>query len=747
MTSQTRWRRSPAVAATVVAMALVAPSAEAADDATWGSFVTGTYSAGSDNTWRQLPPVRIGRDSGAPADATVVIDPSQLRQRYTGIGFSIDETSVSNLWKLTPENRDKAIRLLADPKSGAGFDRFRLTIGSPDLIEHLPFWSYDELPPGVTEDWDLKYFSIQRDIDLHMVETVKMIQRYNPRATFIASAWSAPAWMKTNNRFIGEVALKQGSTNSYYQVGKLRDDAIDVFARYYVKYIQAYAKQGIKVDAITLLNEPGMDVVYPAMDIDIAQQQKLALAIKREFGKASLDTGLYMHDFNFWDWRDPNSTQTKNYYRVFEDSPDGTIKGKQVLDAADGLAFHPYWGDPKVMRDANAETGKSVHMTETSDLSPATVMNFFRLNAGSYITWAQATDQDGGTLHWTPARDNNIDWAEVGRTTKWPNRLVKVDTTARTFTVRNELFQLGQMAKYLGPEHTRVESSTTDNGVSNVVFKDRTDDFVAIIRNSNATQSSVRVKLADQSFVVKVPANAVATYRWHGKVPSDHRNHAPTIDPVADVTVDQFSTSQVQLRATDRDHRDKLSFYATELPDGVSIDSATGQVTLKPVATGTREVSVYVTDGKDRTEVKFKVNVRQKPAPVGQKVEAESYSAQNGWTEGGANFIENNAAASGGKNVGWTAAGNWLKFRIDVAQAGTYDLELRYANGSGSTAADALSFRNAAGEKLVTFSLPDSGGWGNWQSATAKVNLAAGEQEVTLFCEAGGYNLDYFRLS
>ncbi|MBE1462171.1 glucosylceramidase [Kibdelosporangium phytohabitans] len=350
-----------------------------------------------------------------------------------------------------------------------------------------------------------------------MVETVKLIQRYNPRATFIASAWSAPAWMKTNNEFIGEVRLKPGSANSYYQSGKLRDDAIDVFARYYVKYIQAYAKHGIEVDAITLLSEPGMDVVYPAMDIDVAQQQKLALAIKREFRKARLDTGLYVHDFNFWDWRDPNSAETKNYHRIFRDAPNGGITGEQVLDATDGIAFHPYWGDPSVMRDANAQTGKPVHMTETSDLSPATVTEFFRLNAGSYLMWAQTTDQDGGTLHWTPARDNNIDWAEVGRTTKWPNRLVKVDTTTKAFTVRDELYQLGQFAKYLGQEHVRVESSATVNGVGNVVFTDRCNGFVAVVRNGNATDSTVRVAVGGKSFVVKVPANSVATYRWHGK--------------------------------------------------------------------------------------------------------------------------------------------------------------------------------------------------------------------------------------
>nr|WP_272954666.1 carbohydrate-binding protein [Kribbella sandramycini] len=685
-----------------------------------------------------MPTTYVGNDQAGATDATVVIDPSTLRQQYSGVGFSLDETSVSNLWKLTPAERDRAIRLLVDPKHGAGFDRFRLTIGSPDLIEHLPFWSYDELPPGVTEDFGLKYFSIKRDVETHIVETAKLIQRYNPKATFFASAWSAPAWMKTNNRFTGEVALKPGSTTSYYQVGKLRDDCIDVFARYYVKYIQAMAKFGVRVDALTLLNEPGIDVVYPAMDISIEQQQKLAVAIKREVRKAGLRTELYVHDFNFWDWRDPNSTETKNYHRIFNDPA--------TRKASDAIAFHPYWGDPTVMRDAYEQTGKPVHMTETSNLSPATILDYFRLDASSYIMWAQATDQDGGTLHWTPARDNNLDWAEVGRTTKWPNRLVKVNTTTKTFTVRDELYAMGQFAKYLGPEHTRVESSGTANGISNVTFKDRRDNFVAIVGNSNPVAKKVRVVLAGKSFTTTVPANSYATYRWHGDVPSAHHNHAPVLRDVADVTADQYATTQVQLTATDRD-RDKLAFYAKDLPSGVTLDARTGLLTLRPTTAGKQTLKVRVTDGAAYDESTVDITVTPHGTPVGERVEAESYVAQQGWTEGGANFVESNGSASGGKNIGWTDTGKWLQYRVDLAKAATYNLELRVANGTGAVAPDAISIRDAEGNVLTKVSVPDTTGWATYQSVNTTVTLPAGDQLITVYCESGGFNLDYLRLT
>ena len=223
------------IAATATVTVLAAgPPAAASRPHSHGPLVSGVYSAGAAHAWEPLPSVRMRSGTGGRADATVVVDPARTRQRYTGIGFSLDETSVSNLWKLRPAQREQAIRLLVDPKTGAGLDRFRITIGSPDVIEHLPFWSEDELPAGVTDDFPLTYFSIQRDLDLHIIDTIKLIQRYNPHATFFASAWSAPAWMKTNGRFLGEVALKPGSTSEYYQVGRLRDDCIDVFARYYV---------------------------------------------------------------------------------------------------------------------------------------------------------------------------------------------------------------------------------------------------------------------------------------------------------------------------------------------------------------------------------------------------------------------------------------------------------------------------------------------------------------------------------
>ena len=53
----------------------------------------------------------------------------------------------------------------------------------------------------------------------------------------------------------------------------------------------------------------------------------------------------------------------------------------------------------------------------------------------------------------------------------------------------------------------------------------------------------------------------------------------------------------------------------------------------------------------------------------------------------------------GGYYLGWTAAGEWLNYTVNVATAGVYDIEVRVASGgSGGTFLDALALTEAMAE-------------------------------------------------
>lgn len=70
---------------------------------------------------------------------------------------------------------------------------------------------------------------------------LKEILAINPGMQIMATLWSPPAWMKTNNSMVG---------------GKLRPDCYDVCTDYLIKYIQAYKQEGIDIHTMTVQNEP-----------------------------------------------------------------------------------------------------------------------------------------------------------------------------------------------------------------------------------------------------------------------------------------------------------------------------------------------------------------------------------------------------------------------------------------------------------------------------------------------------------
>ncbi|MER6224128.1 glycoside hydrolase family 30 beta sandwich domain-containing protein [Streptomyces sp. 900105755] len=92
-----------------------------------------------------------------------------------------------------------------------------------------------------------------------------------------------------------------------------------------------------------------------------------------------------------------------------------------------------------------------------------------------------------------------------------------VDTNTRRFTVRDELYGLGQFSKYLSPGDVRLESSAAEHGISNVVYRTRDGGHVTVLGNGNSTDSKGRVTVGGQSFVTTVPAGSYATYRWQSR--------------------------------------------------------------------------------------------------------------------------------------------------------------------------------------------------------------------------------------
>ncbi|HUD16136.1 MAG TPA: RICIN domain-containing protein, partial [Acidimicrobiales bacterium] len=96
--------------------------------------------------------------------------------------------------------------------------------------------------------------------------------------------------------------------------------------------------------------------------------------------------------------------------------------------------------------------------------------------------------------------------------------------------------------------------------------------------------------------------------------------------------------------------------------------------------------------------------------------------------------------AGAGYDLGWTGSGQWTRYTVNAAGAGTYTVSLRVASPSGVT--DALHIANLAGTNLSgNINIPATGGWQNWTTVTATVTLPAGTQTLVVDQDNGGWNL------
>jgi len=91
---------------------------------------------------------------------------------------------------------------------------------------------------------------------------------------------------------------------------------------------------------------------------------------------------------------------------------------------------------------------------------------------------------------------------------------------------------------------------------------------------------------------------------------------------------------------------------------------------------------------------------------------------------------------SGGYNLKSVRAGEWLLYPVNVATAGSYAIDLRFASsGPGGTVHLSLDGTNLTG----AWSLPDTGGWDTWKTVTKTgIALPAGQHTLKLSIDANG---------
>jgi len=442
--------------------------------------------------------------TGRGRGGLITIDESLQMQEIDGFGFALTGGSAELMMKMTPDARGKLLKeLFARDEDHIGVSYIRLTIGASDLNSFV--FSYNDLPEGET-DFSLERFDLRQD-KLDVIPVMKEILAISPDIKILASPWSPPTWMKTNGKV---------------KAGSLKTECYEVYARYFVKYIREMEKQGIRIDAVTVQNEPLNANNTPSMRMSAREQAEF---IGKHLGPALSKEGLHTKIVLF----DHNLDRP--------DYPLSILNDPETAPYADGSGFHHYGGDMSTMTIVHqAFPDKHLYFTEQMVVerpgSPTIEIaaQVKRLIIGATTNWSRnvilwnfAADplndphtDDGGCSMCQGAVTldgnivtRNLAWYVVAHASKFVTpRSVRIGST-----------QPGDMTVSLTSDEerrevTRVALYEQTGTLPNVAFRTPEGKIVLIVANDSGDVSSFRIRYRSRVANVRLAPGSVGTYVW-----------------------------------------------------------------------------------------------------------------------------------------------------------------------------------------------------------------------------------------
>ena len=409
---------------------------------------------------------------------TIAMDDAQTYQTMDGFGFTLTGGSAQHIVRMRPAARAALLReLFATDGTNIGVSYLRLSIGASDLNERV--FSYHDLPAGET-DPELKKFDLGPD-RADVIPVLKEILALYPTLKLLGSPWSAPVWMKTKADTRG---------------GSLKPELHDAYAKYFVKYLQAMQAEGIRIDALTIQNEPLHPGNNPSMFMSAEQQ---ATFIKRSLGPAlaaaKLDTKIILYDHN---------CDKPEYPLAILDDP-------EAAKYVDGSAFHLYAGKITALTQVHeAHPDKHVYFTEQWIGAPG--------NFRGDLTWHVRDLIVGAPRNWSRIV---LEW-NLASDPRWQphtdrggcDRCLGAVTIDGDQVTRNPAYYIiAHAAKFVRPGSVRIASNPLPT-LPNVAFKTPSGKHVLIVLNSSANRQTFQLAFQGQFAPSALAGNAVGTYVW-----------------------------------------------------------------------------------------------------------------------------------------------------------------------------------------------------------------------------------------
>lgn len=426
---------------------------------------------------QQQAAVSFGSNSGTNP-STVTVNAGTTYQTMDGFGYTLTEGSAEVISGMAAAQQNQLLNDLYNPATGLNASLIRISIAASDLSSSS--YSYNE----TSGDTNMNNFSLNGPDLTYLIPIIKKIQQINPNIKILATPWSAPRWMKTNNSWIG---------------GSLQTQYYAAYARYFVKYIAAMQAQGIPIWGITPQNEPENPNNEPSMLMNSTEQKNF---INQQLGPQLAAAG---------------------YGGVkiiaFDHNCDNTAYPIDVLNNSsyvDGAAFHLYLGNISAMSTVRNATNKNVYFTEQYTGSGGSFSGDFgwhiqNVVIGSTNNWSKTV------LEWNAANNSSLGPRTPGGCNTCLGAITVNNSTSYTKNVA--YYIIGQISKYVKPGAVRIASSSSSGSILSVGFKNPDGSIALVLYNTSGSSNTIKVVSGSSAFNYAVPGSSAVTFTWGAGTP------------------------------------------------------------------------------------------------------------------------------------------------------------------------------------------------------------------------------------
>ena len=363
-------------------------------------------------------------------------------------------------------------------------DRMAGDLGVSMLREEIPT-SFepvnDAADPFVT---DLSGFNLDRRLEGHHDPLAPRLaymraMRDAGVGTFLASVWSPPGWMKHNGAL--DNGTDRNSAPAYDRTpdedsNQLRRDHFEEFAEMCAAYVRIVERQtGIRLDAISLQNEPRFSQSYPSAVYDGEALRDLVRTVGRRLESEGLATRIVLPE----DVGRPESVRALTQ---------PTLDDPETRRFIRAIAVHGYARDGIEAASSEAETwrelaswseryGLPLWVTETSGFAPG---------------WDGALDL-ATAMHAALSHGNASVWLWWRLGSDGPGREALVRSAGTQPTARYHAAR--QFFRFIRPSAVRVAASSNDPEVLAIAFAhDERDERTVVLIHLGDEPKSVQIQ-------------------------------------------------------------------------------------------------------------------------------------------------------------------------------------------------------------------------------------------------------------